>query len=51
MIYAGCKVKIGYIFSSSNVEKLNTGDKIVSKLSIEDEDGNTVEEQVFSKKN
>lgn len=47
-IYSGCKVRIGYIFSYSNVKKINDGDKIVSKFHIKSGDEPEIYKQYFS---
>ncbi len=48
VIYAGCKVDIGYIFSYSSIKKLEVGDKIISKFKIKIGDESESEKEYFS---
>lgn len=48
VIYAGCKVDIGYIFSYDNLKKIEHGDKIISKFTLQIGDSPEVEKEYFS---
>jgi|GEM_PF-3835588 len=48
LVYAGCKVKIGYIFPYDNVQQISEGDKIISKFFESVGDSNEIEKTYFS---